>query len=67
MTQIDTKTMKEVLMPCKRGTDVLTKGQSCKSKSAYITSNPGSKAPSFKCKTCGFEWVVPTGGQFHGA
>ncbi len=66
MTVIDPKTMKEVLVPCKRGADVLTKGQSCPSKSAYLTSPPGSKSPSFKCKQCGHEWVIPTGGSFHG-
>lgn len=56
----------KVLMPCKRGNDRLTVGQSCDSKWAYRLSPPQSKAPSFKCCDCGFEWTVPVGGQFVG-
>lgn len=56
----------KVLMPCKRGTDAITAGQSCENKWAYALSPQQSKSPSFKCCECGFEWIVPLGGQFIG-
>lgn len=57
----------KVLMPCKRGSDQLTRGQSCNSKNAYRLRPMGSKHPAFKCCKCGYEWTVPVGGQFVGA
>ena len=62
--RIDPEKHEKVLMPCKRGTDRMTRGEKCVSRSAYKISTAGSKYPSFKCETCGFEWTVPTGGAF---
>ena len=57
----------EVLMPCRRGHDLLTEGQKCDSKMAYNLSEPGSRTPSFKCVKCSYRWVVQLGGKFVGA
>lgn len=58
---------KEVLMKCRRGSDVITRGQSCNSmKALKLGSDTVSKAPKFKCCKCGFEWVVVIGGSFVG-
>ena len=54
-----------VTMPCKRGKDQRTAGQSCKSKKAYKMSKDGSPQAQFKCAECGFIWTVPLGGQFN--
>ena len=63
--KIDPEKHEKVLMPCKRGSDRMTKGQSCNSKNAYKLSPPGSRSPSFKCAQCGFEWTIPTGGTIN--
>jgi len=57
----------KVLMPCKRGSDQLTLGQTCDSKFAYRLSPQGSNVPAFKCCKCGHEWRVPVGGKFAGS
>jgi transposase-like protein len=62
--KIDPEKHEKVLMPCKRGTDQMTKGQACDSKNAYKLTATGSRAPSFQCAKCGFQWIVPTGGSF---
>jgi hypothetical protein len=55
----------EVLMPCKRGQDLRTKGQKCDSRMAYnLTPEQGSQHPRFQCVRCGFQWVTPVGGSF---
>jgi hypothetical protein len=64
MTTVDKKKHKRVMVKCKRGTDQRTMGQSCDSKFAYMLTPEQSKFPSFKCAKCGYEWVVPVGGQF---
>lgn len=65
MTKIED--LEKVLMPCRRGSDLLTKGQKCDSKNAYRMQPKGSKIPAFKCCKCKFEWSVPLGGSFVGA
>jgi hypothetical protein len=68
MTKVDETKHEKVHMACRRGTDRLTKGQSCDGRTAYKLTDPKdppSKAPAFKCAKCGFEWVVPTGGSFN--
>lgn len=55
----------KVLVACKRGSDRVTEGQSCDSKTAYRLTQSGSHAPRFKCVKCGYEWIVPVGGQFN--
>jgi ribosomal protein S27E len=66
MIEAEARKHKKVMAPCKRGSDILTKGQACSSKQAYLISPQGSTAPAFKCCKCGHEWVTPTGGTFHG-
>ncbi|KKL45171.1 hypothetical protein LCGC14_2358340 [marine sediment metagenome] len=64
MTQVDKNEREKVLMPCKRGTDRLTQGESCNGRSAFrLARGFTATAPAFKCCKCGFEWIVPTGGQ----
>lgn len=64
MTTPDPSVHPEVLVACRRGNDKLTAGQSCDSKRAYRLTGESSQAPAFKCVKCGFEWVIPIGGQF---
>lgn len=54
----------EVMVKCKRGSDRLTEGQHCDSKTAEQLSDPGSRIASFRCKKCGYSWDVPLGGSF---
>lgn len=55
----------EVNIPCQRGKDMKTKGQSCDSKRAFnISKNPGGSHASFQCLKCGFQWEVAMGGNF---
>lgn len=64
MTQTDKPEQETVHMPCKRGTDRLTQGQTCDGRTAIkLASRISATVPSFKCVKCGFSWVVPTGGQ----
>ncbi len=66
MTEVK-KDQEKVLMPCKRGSDPITGGQHCNNKWAYMLLAKQSKSPAFKCCECGYEWIVPLGGQFMGA
>lgn len=53
-----------VLIQCRRGSDLMTNGQSCDSKSAYnLSERPGGPIVTFKCVKCGFMWSTPVGGQ----
>jgi hypothetical protein len=52
-----------VHMKCKRGSDKLTSGQSCRGMMAEKLAPDGSQTPQFKCTSCGFVWSVPIGGQ----
>jgi hypothetical protein len=57
----------EVNMPCKRGKDLKTKGQSCDSKRAYnLSKETGGKQAAFECCKCGHQWTVAMGGSFAG-
>ncbi len=57
----------EVNMPCKRGKDLKTKGQSCDSKRAYnLSKTAGGKQAAFECVKCGHQWTVAMGGSFTG-
>lgn len=51
-----------VFMPCKRGKDVMTSGQSCNSREAYKLSKDGDRVASFKCKKCSHAWSLDVGG-----
>ncbi len=63
MSEKQQQEKRPVMMKCKRGNDRTTEGQSCMSLSAFALSPHGSQAPRFKCKKCGFEWIVPVGGK----
>jgi hypothetical protein len=54
-----------VMAKCRRGSDQLTSGQSCKSTSCYSINPQGSSVSIFKCVTCNFIWSVPVGGAFN--
>lgn len=51
-----------VHMKCKRGSDRLTEGQTCKGMMAEKLSPDGSQVCQFKCTSCGFIWSIPVGG-----
>lgn len=51
-----------VHMKCRRGSDQVTAGQSCKGMMAEKRAPDGSQTPQFKCTTCGFVWSVSIGG-----
>lgn len=53
-----------VFAACKRGTDQITKGQSCDGKRATRMTPEGSSNVRFCCKECGFSWNVAIGGNF---
>lgn len=64
MTQEDKTEPETVHMPCKRGTDRLTQGESCSGRTAIkLDGRFSATMPGFKCTKCGFKWTVPTGGQ----
>lgn len=54
----------EVLVRCKRGSDRITDGQSCKGTIAKKLSEDGSPIVRFQCTTCNFVWSIPIGGSF---
>lgn len=56
---------KPVFAKCRRGSDVITAGQSCDSKQANVNSIPGSGTVSFTCVKCKYRWSVQTGGAFN--
>ena len=63
----DTKKGPEVNLPCQRGKDLKTKGQSCDGRRAYnMSAVAGGKQASFECCKCGFTWTVAMGGSFAG-
>lgn len=51
-----------VHMKCKRGSDRMTEGQTCKGMMAEKLSHDGTHVAQFKCTSCGFIWSVPVGG-----
>jgi hypothetical protein len=55
---------KEVFAKCKRGSDMVTKGQSCDSLQAVIVSPPRSHTTTMQCVKCKHTWSVPVGGSF---
>jgi len=55
-----------VMVACRRGKDIVTKGQECSSRMAYQLSTPGGVQAQFRCVKCGHIWTVPLGGKFQG-
>ena len=55
-----------VMVKCRRGSDKITNGQTCDSRSAHSLNPQGSSVSIFKCVKCGFVWSVAVGGSFTG-
>lgn len=54
-----------VLIKCRRGHDMATRGQECSSMQAHNMSVPGDSVARFECAECGYVWTVPVGGCMH--
>jgi transposase-like protein len=51
-------------MKCRRGSDLVTHGQSCNGMQAYKLTPDGSQHVQFRCTLCNYSWTVPIGGSF---
>ena len=54
-----------VHMKCRRGNDLVTKGQECKCMQAEKLTPDGSNFVQLRCVACKFTWGIPVGGAFH--
>jgi hypothetical protein len=53
----------EVFVKCKRGSDIMTNGESCDSNRALKLSPDGSNNVSFRCLKCNHQWFISIGGS----
>jgi hypothetical protein len=51
-----------VHVKCKRGSDHITRNQSCFSMQAYKLTRDGASVVQFRCTKCSYVWSVSVGG-----
>lgn len=60
----ETDTRPTVFIRCTRGSDPMTKGQSCDSRKAYKLSADGHPSPMYQCVKCKHTFAIGLGGHF---